>query len=71
MKNLWYTYTMEYYSAIKRNIFESILMKLMNLEPSIESEVRKTNVIYEHIYIESRKINLFARQQWRCWWLRQ
>ena len=35
MKNLWYIYTMEYYSAIKRNTFESILMKLMNLEPII------------------------------------
>ena len=35
IKKLWYTYTMEYYSAIKRNTFESILMKLMNLEPII------------------------------------
>ena len=30
---LWYIYTMEYYSAIKRNIFESVLMRWMNLEP--------------------------------------
>ena len=30
---LWYIYTMEYYSAIKRNVFESILMRWMNLEP--------------------------------------
>ena len=35
IKNMWYIYTMEYYSAIKRNTFESILMKLMNLEPII------------------------------------
>ena len=27
IKKLWYTYTMEYYSAIKRNTFESILMR--------------------------------------------
>ena len=27
IKNLWYIYTMEYYSAIKRNAFESVLMK--------------------------------------------
>ena len=30
---------MEYYLAIKRNTFESVLMKLMNLEPIIQSEV--------------------------------
>ena len=30
---LWYIYTMEYYSAIKRNTFESVLMRWMNLEP--------------------------------------
>ena len=31
IKNLWYIYTMEYYSAMKRNIFESVLMRWMNL----------------------------------------
>ena len=36
---LWYIYTMEYYSAIKKNAFESVLMKLMKLEPIIQSEV--------------------------------
>ena len=39
IKKLWYIYTMEYYSAIKRNSFESVLMKWMNLEPIIQSEV--------------------------------
>ena len=39
IKNLWYIYTMEYYSAIKRNAFESVLMGWMNLEPIIQSEV--------------------------------
>ena len=33
VKKLWCTYTMEYYSAIKRNTFESVLMRWMNLEP--------------------------------------
>ena len=39
---------MEYYSAIKRNVFESILMRWMNLEPIIQSEVsqRKINIVY-------------------------
>ena len=36
---MWYIYTMEYYSAIKRNAFESVLMRRMNLEPMIQSKV--------------------------------
>ena len=36
---MWYIYTMEYSSAIKRNAFESVLMRWMNLEPVIQSEV--------------------------------
>ena len=32
-------YTMEYYSAIKKNSFESVLMRWMKLEPIIQSEV--------------------------------
>ena len=39
IKKLWYIYTTEYYSAIKRNAFESVLMRWMNLEPIIQSEV--------------------------------
>ena len=49
IRKLWYIYTMEYYSAIKKNAFESVLMRWMKLEPIIESEVsaRKTpNTIY-------------------------
>ena len=36
IKKLWYIYTMKYYSAIKRNAFESIELRWMNLEPVIE-----------------------------------
>ena len=39
IKKSWYICTMEYYSAIKRNTFESVLMRWMNLEPIIQSEV--------------------------------
>ena len=48
IKKLWYIYTMEYYSAIKRNAFESVLMRWMNPEPIIQSELRKrkTDIIY-------------------------
>ena len=37
IRKLWYT--MDYYSAIKKNTFESVLMRWMKLEPIIESEV--------------------------------
>ena len=39
INTLWYIYTMEYYSAINRNTFESVLMRWMNVEPIIQSEV--------------------------------
>ena len=39
MKKLWYIYMMEYHSAIKRNTFESVLMRQMNLKPIIQNEV--------------------------------
>ena len=39
IRNLLYIHTMEYYSAIKKNTFESVLMRWMKLEPIIESEV--------------------------------
>ena len=45
---------MEYYSDIKKNIFESVLMKWMKLEPIIQSEVsqiEKTPIQYTNAYI--------------------
>ena len=39
IRKLWYIYTMEYYSAVKKNTFESVLMRWMKLEPIIQSEV--------------------------------
>ena len=39
IKKLWYIYTMEYNSAIKRNVSESVLMRWMKLEPIMQSEV--------------------------------
>ena len=41
IRKLWYIYTMEYYSAIKKNAFESVLMRWMKPEPIIQSEVRQ------------------------------
>ena len=39
IRKLWYIYTMAYYSAIKKNTFESVLMRWMKLEPIIQREV--------------------------------
>ena len=36
---MWYIYTLEYYSAVKKNAFESVLMRWRKLEPVIQSEV--------------------------------
>ena len=54
IKKLWYIHIMEYYSAIKRNTFESVLMRWVNLEPIIQSEVSQKQKdkyhILTHIY---------------------
>ena len=42
IRKLWYIYTMEYYSAIKKSAFESVLMRWMKLEPIIQREVSET-----------------------------
>ena len=39
MKKMWHIYTMEYYSAIKRNKIELFVVKWMDLETVIQSEV--------------------------------
>ena len=49
IKKLWYIYTMEYYSAIKRKAFESVLMRWMNLEPMIQSKVSQKEKDKYHI----------------------
>ena len=49
IRKLCFIYTMEYYSAIKKNAFESVLMKWMKLEPIIQSKVSQkenTNTVY-------------------------
>ena len=63
---------MEYYSAVKKNAFESVLMRWMKLEPIIQSEVsqkeKQQYSILTHIYMEFRKtviMTLYVRQQKR------
>ena len=58
IRKLWHIYTMEYYSAIKKNAFESVLMRWMKLEPIIQSEVkseRETPIQYINAFIWNLK----------------
>ena len=54
IRKQWYIYTMGYYSAIKKNAFESVLMRWMKLEPIIHSEVSQKEKhqysLLTHIY---------------------
>ena len=54
IRKLLYIYTMGYYSANKKNMFESVLMRWMKLEPIIQSEVSQKEKhqysIVTHIY---------------------
>ena len=54
IRKLWYIYTMEYYSAIKKNTMESVLMRWMKLESIVQSEVNQKKKhqysILMHIY---------------------
>ena len=54
IRKQWYIYTMEYYSAIKKNTFESVIMRWMKLEPILQSEVSQKEKhqysILTHIY---------------------
>ena len=49
VRKLWYIYTTEYYSAIKKNALESVLIRWRKLEPIIQSEVsqkkKNTNTV--------------------------
>ena len=56
IKKLWYIYTMEYCSAIKRNVFESVLIRWMTLEPIIRSEVSQKEKDKCHILAHTYRI---------------
>ena len=49
MKQIWYLYTMEYNSTLKRNKSELVVVRRMNLEPVTQSEVRKTDHLLSSI----------------------
>ena len=59
---------MEYYSAVKKNESESVLMRWVKTEPIIQTEVsqKNTNTVYYCIYMKFRKMvmmTLYVRQQ--------
>ena len=58
IKKMRSIYTMEYYSAIKQNPFESVLLRWINLEPSIQSEVSQKEKDKYHI------LTHIWRRQW-------
>ena len=62
IKKLLFIYTMEYYSAIKRNAFESVPRGRMNLEPIIQSEVKPIEI---DKYITNAYIWNLERWYWR------
>ena len=63
---LWYIYTMEYSSAIKKNTFESVLMRWMKLELIIQSKVSQKE---KHQYsmlllLLSRFSRIWSLERW-------
>ena len=54
IRKLWYIYTMEYYSDVKRSPFESVLIRRMNPEPTVQREASQKEedkyYISIHIY---------------------
>ena len=66
IKKLWQIYTMEYDSAIKRNAFESVLMKWMNLETIIQSEVSQKEKNKYHILTHIHGIQRYRTDKPIC-----
>ena len=72
IKMMWYRYTMEYYSAIKKNAIMPFAATWMDLEIIILNEVSqvKTNITWRYLYVESKKkkkksiqMNFFPKQK--------
>ena len=74
IKKLWCVYTMEYYSAIKRNTFESVLMRWMNTEPIIQNEVTQKKkdkyCILTHI-LETAMAPHSSTLAWKIPWMEE
>ena len=66
IRKLWCLYTADYYSAIKRNAFESVLMRWMKLKPIIQKEVseKERQISYINAYI-------WNLERWYQWFYMQ
>ena len=54
IKKMWYTYAVEYYSVMRNNEFELVLVRWMNLEPVKQSQVsQKEKISYFNAYIQN------------------
>ena len=60
IKKMWHICTMEYYSAIKRNDIELFVVRSMDLESVIQSEVsqKEKQILYANTYIWNLKIKI-------------
>ena len=76
IRKLWYIYTMEYYSAIKKNTLESVLLRWMRLEPIMQSEVSQKEKhqysILMHIYDNpvceiAKEAQMYRTVLWTLW----
>ena len=65
IKKIWLIYTMEYYLAIKRNEIELFVVRWMDLESVIQSEVSQKEKnkyrMQTHIYMESKGTKMFMK----------
>ena len=64
---LWYIYTIEYYSAIQWNKFESVELRCMNLEPVIQSEIlcSYSNKVIVFSFVISASNNLGKKMRYK------
>ena len=63
---MWYIYTIDYHSAIKRNTFESVLMRWVNLEPIIQSEVSQKEKEKYRIQMDTYRIKKDGTKEFIC-----
>ena len=55
IKKMWHIYTMEYYSAIKRNETELFVVRWMDLESVLQSEVKQIPYVNTYIWNLKKK----------------
>ena len=67
IRKLWSIYTVEYYSAINKNTFESVLMRWMKLEPIIQSEINQKDGNDNPVCETAKEIQMYRTVLWTLW----